>query len=51
MPLPAEMQTKGVILVDQIRAVDCIARKADFIEKAPLEFIDEVIARLEKLVT
>ncbi|MBD2166517.1 type II toxin-antitoxin system PemK/MazF family toxin [Calothrix membranacea FACHB-236] len=48
--LPDQMQTYGVILVDQIRAVDCIARKAVFVEKAPTELIDEVIARLEPLL-
>ena len=49
--LPEQMQTHGVVLVDQIRAVDCTARQANFVEKAPLELIDEVIARLETLIT
>lgn len=49
--LPAQMQTHGVVLVDQLRAVDCSARVADFVEKTPPEFVDEVLARLEPLVT
>jgi mRNA interferase MazF len=49
--LPAQMQTYGVVLVDQIRAVDCSARKAVFLEKAPSELMDEILARLETLVT
>jgi mRNA interferase MazF len=49
--LPESMQTYGVILVDQIRGVDCSARTAVFVEKAPNQLIDEVIARLEPLLT
>lgn len=49
--LPAQMQTYGVVLVDQLRAVNCGARKAVFVETAPSELIDEVIARLEPLLT
>jgi mRNA interferase MazF len=49
--LPAQMQTYGVVLVDHVRAVDCSARKAVFVETAPPELIDEVIARLEPLLT
>jgi mRNA interferase MazF len=49
--LPVQMQTYGVVLVDQLRAVDCSARKAVFVEKAPPELIDEVLARLEPLLT
>jgi mRNA interferase MazF len=49
--LPELMQTYGVVLVDQIRAVDCSARSAVFVEKASNELIDEVIARLEPLLT
>ena len=49
--LPDRLQTYGVVLVDQIRAVDCSARKAVFVEKAPPELIDEVLARLETLLT
>jgi mRNA interferase MazF len=48
--LPAQMQTYGVVLVDQLRAVDCNARKAVFVEKAPPELIDEVLARLDPLL-
>jgi mRNA interferase MazF len=49
--LPAQMQTHGVVLVDQLRAIDFRARLAGFVEKAPPDFIDEVLARLQPLVT
>ncbi|GFE68521.1 type II toxin-antitoxin system PemK/MazF family toxin [Chroococcus sp. FPU101] len=49
--LPEQMQTYGFILVDQIRTVDCNARKAIFIEKAPLDLINEVLGKLVTIVT
>ena len=49
--LPDLLQTRGVVLVDQLKAVDCIARGARFIEQVPSEFMDEVLGRLETLVT
>jgi mRNA interferase MazF len=48
--LPQQLQTHGVVLVDQIRAVDCTARSAVFVEKAPSDFVDEVLALLEPLI-
>ncbi|MDX2272125.1 MAG: type II toxin-antitoxin system PemK/MazF family toxin [Cyanobacteriota bacterium] len=48
--LPPEMQIQGVVLVDQIRTVDCAARGSSFVEKAPAEVLDEILARLEPLV-
>lgn len=48
--LPSSLKTQGVILVDQIRAVDCQARKAKIVEQVPIETLNEVLARLEPLV-
>jgi mRNA interferase MazF len=49
--LPTSLQTYGVILVDQVRSIDCQARKAHFIETVPSEVMDEVLARLESLLS
>jgi mRNA interferase MazF len=49
--LPPEMKTHGVILADQIRAVDCIARQTTFVEESPSSLINEVLAKLEPLIT
>jgi mRNA interferase MazF len=49
--LPAQSQTYGVVLVDRLKAVDCIARKAVFVEQAPPKLIDEILARLEPLLS
>jgi mRNA interferase MazF len=49
--LTAPMQIVGVVLVDQIKSLDCESRGAVFVEKAPSEVMDEVLAKLEALVT
>jgi mRNA interferase MazF len=49
--LSAQMQIIGVVLVDQIKSLDCESRGAVFVEKASSEVMDEVLAKLEALVT
>ncbi len=44
------MQTSGVVLVDQLKALDCESRGAILVERAPAELIAEVLARLEPLL-
>jgi mRNA interferase MazF len=48
--LTPQMQIKGVVLVDQAKSIDCESRGAVFIEKAPPDLVDEVLARLGPLV-
>ncbi len=38
-------------IVDQVRSIDCQARNARFVEILPDEVINEVLARLETLLT
>ena len=49
--LLTDTKTKGVILADQIKSLDWQARKIDFIEKASVSIIDEVIGKIEALLT
>lgn len=42
--------TQGVALVNKIRMLDLVARKARKIERAPQEVIDDAIGRLEALL-
>jgi mRNA interferase MazF len=49
--LTGQMQTTGVVLVDQVKSLDCGSRNATFIEKAPSDVIDEVLARLNPLIS
>ncbi|MEO0516961.1 MAG: type II toxin-antitoxin system PemK/MazF family toxin [Cyanobacteria bacterium P01_A01_bin.116] len=47
--LPEALKTHGVVLVDQVRAIDPVARKARFIEKSTVALLDEVLGKLETL--
>jgi mRNA interferase MazF len=49
--LPESIQTFGVVLADQLRTVDCSARRASFVEQAPCDLVDEVIAKIATLVS
>ena len=49
--LPESLKTSGVVLADQLRSVDCKARKARFIETSLRSFINEVLGKIESLVS
>lgn len=44
-PLPAALPVRGVILCDQLKSLDWIARKAEFICELPGETLDEVLGK------
>lgn len=44
------MQTTGVILSDQVKSFDWRARQVRFVEKAPLDLVEEVLAKIETLL-
>jgi mRNA interferase MazF len=50
VPLPAGIKTKGVVQVDQVRAVDRTARIFRRIETVPDAFVDEVRIKLAALL-
>ncbi|MEA5616753.1 type II toxin-antitoxin system PemK/MazF family toxin [Cronbergia sp. UHCC 0137] len=50
VPLVEGMQTKGVILADQIKTLDWRARKVKFVESVAQDLIEEVQAKLETLI-
>lgn len=51
VPLAAAgLQTDGVVLCNQVRTVDLKARRAEFIEAAPVGLVDEVLARVATLI-
>ena len=45
------MQTVGVVLSDHIKSFDWKARQVKFIEKAPIELVEEVLAKVETLLS
>jgi len=50
VPLVEGMQTKGVVLADQIKTLDWRARKVKFVESIAQDLLEEVQAKLETLV-
>ena len=50
VPLPDQMQTKGVVLINHLRNVDWKTRGTRLIEQAPISVIEEICAKLEPLI-
>jgi len=40
----------GVVLSNQVRAVDWLARRAEHVAPAPAALVDEVVARIEAIL-
>lgn len=45
------MKTTGVVLSDQVKSFDWRARQVKFVEKAPAELVEEVLAKIEALLS
>lgn len=41
--LPDELDTKGVVIADQVKNLDWQTRKANIVEQAPSDFVNEVV--------
>ena len=50
IPLPKDMQTKGVVLIHHLRSIDWKTRGIKFIEPAPISVREEICAKLEPLI-
>ena len=48
--LPGQMKTTGVVLADQIKNLDWHARRARFVENAPVEVLKAIYERLALLL-
>lgn len=49
--IPEGFQISGVVLSDQLRSLDWKSRNTSLISKAPRELIDDVLAKLQTLLT
>ncbi len=47
LPVPALSSLTGFVMVDQVKSIDYMARKAKFIEKAPDELVEDVLDVLD----
>jgi mRNA interferase MazF len=48
--LPTGLTVSGVVLADQVRSIDWVARGVSFAEVAPPEVLEQVIRRLCQLI-
>ena len=49
--LPPGLPVQGVVLSDQVRSLDWRARRVEHAGNAPVEVVDEVLAKLAPLLT
>jgi len=48
--LDERTKTTGTILCDQARTLDVYARNADFVERVPLDIIDEAVSMIKSFI-
>ena len=51
VPIPAGVKLGGVILSDHLRSLDWLARNMSFHAQAPRDVVQEVVARLEAILS
>ncbi len=47
LPVPDTSSLTGFLMVEQVKSIDYRARQAKFVEKASLEFVEDVIALVD----
>jgi len=47
LPIPVTSSLTGFVMVDQVKSIDYTARKAKFVEKAPVELVEDSLEVLE----
>ena len=50
LPIPTTSSLTGFVMVEQVKSVDFISRNARFVEQAPQDFVDDVIAIMDTFV-
>jgi mRNA interferase MazF len=48
--LPENCVLSGVVMVEQVKSIDYVSRRAQFIDKAPEEIFNEVLAILDACI-
>ena len=47
LQMPASASLTGFVMVDQVKSIDYVSRKAKFVEKAPRDLIEDVISIID----
>lgn len=50
LSLPRSSSLTGFVMVDQVKSIDHVARRAKLIEKAPPELVDDVLSVLDACI-
>ncbi|HIG56785.1 MAG TPA: type II toxin-antitoxin system PemK/MazF family toxin [Candidatus Handelsmanbacteria bacterium] len=50
VPIPEKTNLTGFVMVEQIKSVDYVSRKAERIDKAPAELLEEVLGILDAVL-
>lgn len=45
--VPGEASLTGFVMVEQVKSIDYVMRRASFVEQAPVELVDDVQAMLD----
>jgi mRNA interferase MazF len=47
LPVPSTSSLSGFLMVEQVKSIDYRARHANFVERAPSQFVEDVIALVD----
>ena len=50
LPVPGTSSLTGFVMAEQVKSVDYNARKARFVEKAPAQFVEDVVAVVDACI-
>ena len=50
VPLPPASSLSGFVMVEQVKSVDFVMRRARFLERAPAELIDDVLGLIDTCI-
>ncbi len=50
LPVPSTSSLTGFVMAEQVKSVDYNARKARFVEKAPAQFVEDVVAVVDACI-
>ena len=50
LPVPGASSLTGFVMAEQVKSIDYNARKARFVEKAPSQFVDDVVAVVDACI-
>ncbi|MCC6452868.1 MAG: type II toxin-antitoxin system PemK/MazF family toxin [Acidobacteria bacterium] len=47
LPIPMQVSLTGFVMVEQVKSIDFSSRQAKFVERAPKDLVDDVLALMD----